>query len=808
MSKHRLAISVPEQSCWSPRRLTTVQWIVNFAVSRPCFVLLFLLHATVVAAQPPLPARSMTELLGDPATRMVDGIDRFMVGQNLKVAQRRSNFWLSEQDLQANRLWLSERLGIEKTRFSRQPGFLFERAAVATLNGREVNRVRWPVLPHPAEQLADSVGLWAEGLLIEHSPAAPWMVLIPDADESAESLLLQDDPDRRSEFLLRCASRMNVLVMSTVSRAMHRHGHAEMSRREYLHRAAFVLGRTLTGYEIQMIQAAIDRFPDPGDVIVCGFGEGGRTALMTAAVDTRVDLTMVGSYFTSRREIWREPISRQVFGLSNRFGDAELALLVAPRGFVAFGGKTYDVKLAGRGGAPAEWRSPQNTEWLDEVARFEALSKRLFPELPPHWAFAGGVWKTGNVILSLTGIDVDENVEPAKVTVVADPKTLRHAAQSRRDRLFAGIDAYNQALLAESEYERGTFLNLGHSRSIADNKHNRLDTSSVAAYKKSIERFRSHFRERVIGWFDDPRSEPNARKLQLRNGRNWTGYAVTLDVFPHVIAYGELLMPDDIAAGEQRPVVVCQHGLEGRPGDTVVGDHRAYHDFAARLAEQGFIVFCPQNPYIGQDAFRSLQRKAYPIGKTLFSVIGAQHQQILDWLKTIPSVDPNRIAFYGLSYGGKSAMRLPALLPDYCLSICSADFNDWVWKNASSRSRYSYVGTGEYEIFEFGLGKTFNYAEMAALIAPRPFMVERGHFDGVAPDDRVAKEFGKVRFLYRARLGLPDACQIEWFNGPHTINAEGTFAFLQRHLDWPASMIGESEAGESKDVLTRRESLR
>ena len=28
-----------------------------------------------------------------------------------------------------------------------------------------------------------------------------------------------------------------------------------------------------------------------------------------------------------------------------------------------------------------------------------------------------------------------------------------------------------------------------------------------------------------------------------------------------------------------------------------------------------------------------------------------------------------------------------------------------------------YVGTGEYEIFEFDLGHTFNYMEMAALIA-------------------------------------------------------------------------------------------
>jgi hypothetical protein len=216
-----------------------------------------------------------------------------------------------------------------------------------------------------------------------------------------------------------------------------------------------------------------------------------------------------------------------------------------------------------------------------------------------------------------------------------------------------------------------------------------------------------------------------------------------------------------------------------------LGAHPAYHAFAARLAEQGFVTFAPQNLYLFGDRFRVLQRKANPLKKTLFSIIVPQHQQIVAWLGSLPFVDPRRIAFYGLSYGGKTAMRVPPLVSGYCLSICSADFNEWVWKNASTRSPYSYVWTGEYEIFEFDLGSTFNYAEMAALIAPRPFMVERGHFDGVAPDEAVAAEFAKVRLLYEAKLGLADRCRIEWFVGPHTIHGRGTFDFLRQQLAWP-----------------------
>ena len=54
-----------------------------------------------------------------------------------------------------------------------------------------------------------------------------------------------------------------------------------------------------------------------------------------------------------------------------------------------------------------------------------------------------------------------------------------------------------------------------------------------------------------------------------------------------------------------------------------------------------------------------------------------------------------------------------------------------------------------------------------------------------APDEAVASEFAKVRHFYQAKLGIPDRCQIEFFVGPHTINAQGTFDFLHKHLNWP-----------------------
>jgi hypothetical protein len=282
---------------------------------------------------------------------------------------------------------------------------------------------------------------------------------------------------------------------------------------------------------------------------------------------------------------------------------------------------------------------------------------------------------------------------------------------------------------------------------------------------------------------------PNVRTRKILDEPEYTGYEVVIDVYPDVIAGGILLLPKGMKPGEKRPVVVCQHGLEGVPMDTIsktAAGYPYYKAFTAELAKRGFITYAPQNPYRGGDRFRVIQRKSNPLGRSLFSYIIPQHQRTVEWLATLPNVDPKRIGFYGLSYGGKTAVRVPTMLPQYCLSICSGDFNEWVRKNATTADRYSYVFTPEYEMFEWNMGHVANYAELAYLMAPRPFMVERGHDDGVAPDEWVAWEYAKVRRFYD-KLGLGDRTEIEFFNGPHTINGRGTFDFLSKHLKWPAN---------------------
>ena len=106
------------------------------------------------------------------------------------------------------------------------------------------------------------------------------------------------------------------------------------------------------------------------------------------------------------------------------------------------------------------------------------------------------------------------------------------------------------------------------------------------------------------------------------------------------------------------------------------------------------------------------------------------------------------------------------------------------WKLTSSTAPQSYLLTKEWEMDEWNLAHVANYAELARLMAPRPFMVERGHRDGVSVDQWVAYEYAKVRRYYD-EMGIGDRTRIEFFNGPHQMHAVGTLEFLEKFLNWP-----------------------
>ena len=563
--------------------------------------------------------------------------------------------------------------------------------------------------------------------------------------------------------------------------------------REWIYRQAYVLGRHVIGYEVQKVLSAVDWLSQPGvgqgtSVGVVGWGEGGLLALYSAALDPRISAAAVSGYFGRRDGLWREPIYRNVFGLLREFGDAEIASLIVPRSLVVEYSRTpqVDGPPAPSGGqvrvaAPGQITTPVFSDVAAEVERARGLSGPFANSIQ----FFNGAQRAPTGPMGDDSLCAFVQALNGKSTALKAPGStpieIRGAFDpaSRQRRQVREMEAFTQHLIPISRLTRDDFL------------WKKVPVTTPAAWDEAMRPYRPRLWDDVIGKLpaSDLPLAPRSRKIY--DEPSWTGYEVTVDVFPDVFASGYLLMPKGLRPGEKRPVVVTQHGLDGVPEDVVDWNPKHpgfvyYQAFAKRLVEQGFIVFAPQNPYWGGQKFRVLQRKANPLHLSLFSFILAQHERVLDFLSGLPEVDPQRIGFYGLSYGGKTAVRIPALLDRYCLSICSGDFNEWLYKVAAIDWRKSYMYAIDYEIPEFNLGRTFNYAEMTALIAPRPFMVERGHRDSVGDDEWVAFEYAKVRRLYD-ELGVPERTQIEYFNGHHMIHGVGTFEFLRRFLNWPKS---------------------
>ena len=620
--------------------------------------------------------------------------------------------------------------------------------------------------------------------------------------------------------------------------------------REFIYRSAFEMGRHIVGYEVQKILATVDLVAtnaywkkEGTPITVWGHGEGGLLAMHAAAIDPRIELCIVSGYFQERENVWREPIYRNVWRQLAEFGDADIASLIAPRQLIieACSAPEVDGPPAPRpgrsgGAAPGAIRTPVIASVEREFARAKAHFDKLGAGDNIRLIKSGDGTGPAGASKTVALIQKAFNAEGVRQSKIEEPddEKLRQRILARQKRQFEELRRHTQRLMHLSDKVR-------------DKYWAGADRSSLAKWEETQEAYRTKVYDELIGRIPYELLPPNARTRKIIDEPTHVGYEVVLDVwengsgqpsaissqpegsapqpsslnpqrFPSVIAGGILLLPKDLQPGEKRPVVVCQHGLEGVPMDTIIEDPQhpsfgPYKGFSSALVKRGFIVYAPQNPYRGQDNFRVIQRKSNPLGRSLFSYIIPQHQQTLNWLASLPFVDAERIAFYGLSYGGKTAVRVPPMLagkwgqgqaasakagasdtqpssinpqppPGYCLSICSADFNEWVMKNASYEDRYSYIFTNEYEIFEWNMGHVANYAELSNLMTPRPFMVERGHDDGVAPDEWVAWEYAKVKRHYD-KLGIGDRTELEVFNGPHTINGVGTYKFLHKHLNWP-----------------------
>ncbi|MEO6788629.1 MAG: hypothetical protein ABI318_21115, partial [Chthoniobacteraceae bacterium] len=315
---------------------------------RSTLIVLFLSIVSFSPGGDMLPGTQPLTSEGDLSAQMVAGIDRWLMHETDRAAKARPEKWRLdvssaeawEKSLVPKRELLRKMIGAVD---ERKPGALEiisePGAAAKPADGSyTVGRVRWPVFD----------GVNGEGLLLRpNGPAKAAVIALPDADNTPEQFAgIAPGLAPEAQFARRLAEQgALVVVMTLVDRRDTWSGSEKLKRftnathREWIYRQSFESGRTLTGYEVQKVLAAVDALRGPSAKLladgakigVAGYGEGGRTALFSAALDTRVGAEFVSGAFGCGQSMWKEPLDHNLMGFTREFGDGELAAMAQPR---------------------------------------------------------------------------------------------------------------------------------------------------------------------------------------------------------------------------------------------------------------------------------------------------------------------------------------------------------------------------------------------------------------------------------------------------------------------------------------------
>ena len=258
-----------------------------------------------------------------------------------------------------------------------------------------------------------------------------------------------------------------------------------------------------------------------------------------------------------------------------------------------------------------------------------------------------------------------------------------------------------------------------------------------------------------------------------------------------------VLIPD---AGKGRtPAVICPHGHGGGGKAAVAGvrddpaiagaiDLRNY-DYGLQLCRAGMITFCPDARGMGERQERTakhdvlknscehINHMAYPLGRTVIGMWPWDLHRLIDYIQMRSDCDPQRIGCAGLSGGGLQTLWATALDDRIKCAVISGYFYGSkealleMYRNCSC----NYVP------------RLYEYADMgdiAAMIAPRPLLIETGTQDplnGASGMRNVLRQVRTTRRAYRL-FGASKALVHDIFEDEHRWHGVEAIQYMKRCL--------------------------
>ena len=205
-------------------------------------------------------------------------------------------------------------------------------------------------------------------------------------------------------------------------------------------------------------------------------------------------------------------------------------------------------------------------------------------------------------------------------------------------------------------------------------------------------------------WIVDMYSEPdvprnydlvataNAKSLRLLTSKDpWEGYQQPIFESGSIKAadgttdlYWRMVKPADFDASKKYPTVVYVYG--GPHAHNVEASWHWYsRSWETYMAQKGYIVFILDNRGSENRGLDFEQATWHKLGK----VEMLDQMKGVDYLKSLPYVDANRLGVHGWSYGGFMTISLMTNYPDvFKVGVAGGPVIDWRWYEVMYGERY------------------------------------------------------------------------------------------------------------------------
>ena len=321
-------------------------------------------------------------------------------------------------------------------------------------------------------------------------------------------------------------------------------------------------------------------------------------------------------------------------------------------------------------------------------------------------------------------------------------------------------------------------------RAAGDLPLQRADFSGVDAYVHSLDELRGHLRASLR--YPPPGAETTKAELveetPLGEDALATYTRLRIRVLPGVESIGVYMRPKNLRPGRS-PLVISAHGRSDAPdagpdGKQVILTH-SNRDIARGALERGYLVWAPTFVFYATnqpDTIRErLAARATEAGTTLAAVEIAKVIGSLDVVIQRPEVDPVRVGMIGMSYGGFYTLYTTALEPRIKAAVVGGYFND----------REAILDDSEpFGLFDWRFSDSLGWLRdpnIAALICPRPLLIEDGEYDQIFPIAGARRAAPQAGEFYR-RLKVEDRFRFLEFTGRHDFDGKEAWDFLDRWL--------------------------